>query len=41
MSLEISDRLEHILDETIYVIEISKDLICKEDIERDKTLKSL
>ncbi len=39
MSLEISDRLEHILNETVYLIEIAKDLTCKEDIERDKTLK--
>ncbi|MDY6897378.1 MAG: HepT-like ribonuclease domain-containing protein [Cyanobacteriota bacterium] len=39
MSIEVSDRLEHILNETIYLIEIEKDLTCKEDIERDETLK--
>ena len=39
MFLEVSDRLEHILNETIYLIEIRKNLTCKEDIERDETLK--
>ena len=39
MSLEASDRLEHILDETIYLIKVRKDITCKEDIERDETLK--
>lgn len=39
MSLEVSDRLEHILNETIYLIEIGRNLTCKEDIEGDETLK--
>ncbi len=39
MSLEISDRLEHILNETVYLINIEKNITCKEDIERDETLK--
>ena len=39
MSLEVSDRLEHILNETIYLIKIQENLTCKEDIERDETLK--
>lgn len=39
MSLEISDRLEHILNETIYLIEIRKYFNNQEDIERDETLK--
>lgn len=39
MSLEVSDRLEHILNETVYLINIEKNITCKEDIERDETLK--
>jgi uncharacterized protein with HEPN domain len=39
MSIEASDRLEHILNETIYLIEIAHNLTCKEDIERDENLK--
>ena len=39
MSIEASDRLEHILNETIYLIESEQNLNCKEDIERNETLK--
>ena len=39
MSIEASDRLEHILSETTYLIEIKQNLTCKEDLERDETLK--
>ena len=39
MSVEASDRLEHILDETIYLLEIKKGIACREDIEENETLK--
>ena len=39
MSLEASDRLEHILNETIYLLEIKKGIVCQEDIEENETLK--
>lgn len=39
MSIEASDRLEHILNETIYLIKIEQNLTCKEYLEQDETLK--
>ena len=39
MSVEASDRLEHILNETIYLLEIKKGIACQADIEENETLK--
>lgn len=39
MSIDPSDRLEHILDETIFLIQIRKDLDSIEDIINDEILK--
>lgn len=39
MSVDPSDRLEHILDETIFLIKVKKDLDSKEDIINDEILK--
>jgi uncharacterized protein with HEPN domain len=39
MSVDPSDRLEHILDETVFLIQVRKDLDSKEDIVNDEILK--